>query len=56
MKGLPLIDHILQCHRIGYKFVLDDGLFLISRVIRPEMAESTERQVLGEFVMPCDLG
>jgi hypothetical protein len=56
MKGLGLVHHILKCHRIGHKFVTDDGLFLISRVIRPEMTASTEGQVLGELVVPFDLG
>jgi len=29
MKGLGLVHHGLQCHRVGHKFVIDDGLFLI---------------------------
>ena len=56
MKGLGLVHHILKCHRIGHKFVVDDGLFLISRVIRPEMTASTEGQVLGELVVSFDFG
>lgn len=56
MKGLSLVHHILQGHCIGHKFVVDDGLFQISRIIGPEMAASTESEVLGELVMPFDLG
>ena len=33
MKCLGLIHHGLERHRVGYKFVVNDGLFLISWVI-----------------------
>ena len=56
MKRLGLIHHILQRHSIGHKLVVDDGLFLIGRIIRPEMTASAEGEVLGKLVVPFDLG
>jgi hypothetical protein len=56
VKCLGLIHHVLQRYGIGHKLVVDDGLFLVIRIIGPEMSASTERQVFGKFVMPFNLG
>lgn len=31
VKRLRLVHHVLQCHRVGNKFVVNDGFFLIRR-------------------------
>ena len=45
MYSLSLIGFGLQCHRVGHQFVIDNSLFLIGRIIAPEMTAGTEGEV-----------
>ena len=56
MNRLRLVYDSLQCYSVSHKFVVNDGLFLISRIIGPQVPASTEGEVLGEFVMSFDFG
>jgi len=56
MECLGLVHHGLQSNSVGHKFVVDDGFFLIRRVIGTQMAASTESEMFGEFVMPFYFG
>ena len=56
MNRLRLVYDSLQCHSVSHKFVVKDGLFLISRIIGTQLPASTEGEVLGELVMLLDFG
>lgn len=55
MQGLGLVNHGLQCHRIGYEFIVDDGFLLVGRIVGSKQSISAKGQVFREFVVSLDL-
>ena len=51
VQGLRLIDHILQRDGIGHQLIVDDGFFVIRRIVGAQMSGPTEIQELGEPVV-----
>lgn len=39
VNRMGLVNDVLQRHPIGYKFVINDGHFLISRIIWPQVSD-----------------